>query len=97
VLTKIDFSLHKLWYRRNGTKSLCFEKLLLVRKLERIRQLLGKLVRLFKPPCGIDDLLNKTDGPSVMFSRQKNIYIERIETDEIPSTKDHYKMRYLIL
>jgi len=86
VLTKIDFSLHKVLYRRNGTKSLCFEKLLLVvLKLERIRQLHGKLVWLFKPPSGIDDLLNKTDGLSVMFSKQKK-YIERTEIDEVPST-----------
>ena len=72
MLTKIDFSLHTVRYRRNGSKSLCFEKLLLVLKLQRTLELHGKLVWLFKPPSGIDDLLNKTNGPSVIPIEIKN-------------------------
>jgi len=72
-----------MWYKRNGTKSLCFEKLLLVLKLEGTRQLHGKLVWLSKPPSGIDDLLNRTDGPSVISIKK---YIERTEINEVPST-----------
>lgn len=76
---------------------MCFEKLLLVLKLERIRELHGKLVWLFKPPSGIDDLLNKTEGPSVMSRKpkQKKTCIERTEIDEVPSTTPKKKKRPL--
>jgi hypothetical protein len=51
-----------------------------VLKLERIRELHGKLVWLFKPPSGIDDLLNKIEGSSVMSRKQKKTY--RVSQEE---------------
>jgi len=58
-----------MWYRRNGTKSLFFEKLLPITEVGEntaTLQLHGKLVWFFKTPSGIDDLLKKkTEGPSV--------------------------------